>query len=263
MQPLLNYKITEPTVPKHPIPILLMHGLFGDMNNLGMIARGLEEYRVIQIDARNHGDSFHSDTMTYEAMAQDIIALLDALEIKKVILIGHSMGGKAVMKVTQFAPERVAELIMIDVAPVAYEERRHDEILAALKAVTASTAADRKEAADIMRHYIDEEFVIQFLLKSFRDGAWRFNVPVLDRDYDEVAGWRTIPTWHGPALFIIGGDSPYVLKEYQAEIQAQLPDATATVIAGTGHWVHAQKTDLVLKAIHRFLSDNEDTIESP
>ncbi len=257
MTQLLNYKITTPEIEKHAVPILLMHGLFGDMNNLGMIARGLEEYTTIQIDARNHGDSFHSDIMNYEAMAQDIQNLLAHLEIEKVILIGHSMGGKAVMTVTKLIPDKIDKLIIIDVAPVAYEERRHDEILAALKAVDASEITNRREATELMREYITEgDFVIQFLLKSFRDGKFRFNIPVLDTEYEAVSGWEKVPAWPGKILFIIGGDSPYVQRAYQTEVQAQFPNASAVVIAGAGHWVHAQKTDLVLKAIHNFLDKN-------
>lgn len=257
MTQLLNYKVTEPDVKKHDIPILIMHGLFGDMNNLGMVARGLEEYTTIQIDARNHGESFHSDEMTYDAMAQDIVNLLDHLEIEKAILLGHSMGGKAVMTVTKLIPDRIDKLIIIDVAPVDYQERRHDDILNALKAVEASGITDRREAAELMKNYITEgDFVIQFLLKSFRNGKFRFNVPILDEKYEEVSGWKTIPTWNGKVLFVIGGDSEYVKKEYQEEVQAQLPNASAIIIAGAGHWVHAQKTDLVVKAILSFLDKN-------
>ena len=190
MTQLLNYKVTEPEVKKHDVPILLMHGLFGDMNNLGMIARGLEEYTTIQIDARNHGESFHSDEMNYDVMAEDIVNLLDHLNIDKVILIGHSMGGKAVMNVTKMIPEKIDKIIVIDVAPVAYSERRHDEILSALKAVAASGITDRRKAAELMAEYITEgDFVIQFLLKSFRNGAFRFNVPILDEKYEESTGW--------------------------------------------------------------------------
>ena len=255
--PLLNYKITTPEVEKHSTPILLMHGLFGDMNNLGMIARGLDEYTTIQIDARNHGESFHSDVMNYDVMAEDIVRLLDHLSIDSVILIGHSMGGKAVMTVTKLIPDRVEKLIIIDVAPVSYKVRRHDEILSALKAVESQGITDRRKAAELMAEYITEgDFVIQFLLKSFRNGAWRFNVSALDAEYEAVSGWQPIPAWKGEAFFIIGGDSPYVTREYQADIQAQLPNASAVVMAGSGHWVHAQKTDSVIRAILKFLTKN-------
>jgi esterase len=44
-----------------------------------------------------------------------------------------------------------------------------------------------------MREHLDEEGVVQFLLKSFVDGQWRFNVPALWDQYDNIVGWETVP----------------------------------------------------------------------
>lgn len=54
-----------------------------------------------------------------------------------------------------------------------------------------------------MRQHLNEEGVIQFLLKSFVDGEWRFNVPVLWEQYPHIVGWEKIPAWDLPALFIL------------------------------------------------------------
>jgi esterase len=78
--------------------------------------------------------------MTYAAMAQDLLDTLDANNLQKVTLIGHSMGGKAVMALTALAPERISGLVVIDVAPVDYDVRRHDEIFAAINAVTEAVS---------------------------------------------------------------------------------------------------------------------------
>lgn len=255
MTTLLNYKITEPEIPQHNTPILLIHGLFGDMNNLGMIARGLSDYTTLQVDVRNHGESFHSDEMNYPQMARDIVALLDSLNIPEITIIGHSMGGKIAMAVTEYIPDKIKQLIIIDVAPVAYTVHRHTEIFQALNAVSEAQITDRKEAASLMRTYLDEEFVIQFLLKSFKHGEWKFNVPILEKQYTDIIGWQSVHTFTKPTLFIIGGDSGYVQKEDQALILQQFPKATAKVITGAGHWVHAQKTEAVLRAIHLFLDE--------
>lgn len=121
------------------LPVLLIHGLFGNLDNLGVLARDLHQrHSVIKVDLRNHGLSPRADEMNYPAMAQDLLELLDELRLEKAIVIGHSMGGKAAMALTAIAPERVAKLIVIDVAPVNYQTRRHDEIFAALKAVSAA-----------------------------------------------------------------------------------------------------------------------------
>lgn len=237
-------------------PIVLVHGLFGSLDNLGILARDLlADHNVIQVDMRNHGLSPRSDDMSYPAMAQDLLDTLDANQIEKATFIGHSMGGKAVMALTALATERIDRLVAIDIAPVDYHVRRHDEIFAAINAVTSAGVSTRQQAATVMREYLHEEGVIQFLLKSFVDGAWRFNVPVLWEQYPHIVGWETIPAWEHPALFIPGGNSPYVTEAYRDDLLAQFPQAKAHVIAGAGHWVHAEKPDAVLRAIRRYLAE--------
>ncbi|HDG1682544.1 TPA: esterase [Kluyvera ascorbata] len=237
-------------------PIVLVHGLFGSLDNLGILARDLvTDHDILQVDMRNHGLSPRADEMTYPAMAEDLLDTLDANGIEKATVIGHSMGGKAVMALTALAPERIDRLVAIDIAPVDYHVRRHDEIFAAINAVTSAGVATRQQAATVMREYLKEEGVIQFLLKSFVDGAWRFNVPVLWEQYPHIVGWEAIPAWDHPALFIPGGNSPYVTEAYRSALLAQFPQAKAHVIAGAGHWVHAEKPDAVLRAIRRYLSE--------
>ena len=237
-------------------PIVLVHGLFGSLDNQGILARDLVvDHDIIQVDMRNHGLSPRSPEMNYPAMAQDLLDTLDAQQIEKATFIGHSMGGKAVMALTALAPERIDQLVAIDIAPVDYHVRRHDEIFAAINAVTDAQAASRQQAASMMRQYLKEEGVIQFLLKSFVDGEWRFNVPALWDQYPHIVGWETIPAWDHPALFIPGGNSPYVTEAYRDQLLAQFPQARAHVIAGAGHWVHAEKPDAVLRAIRRYLTD--------
>ncbi|MBC1107372.1 esterase [Escherichia coli] len=237
-------------------PIVLVHGLFGSLDNLGVLARDLvNDHNIIQVDMRNHGLSPRDPVMNYPAMAQDLVDTLDAQQIDKATFIGHSMGGKAVMALTALAPDRIDKLVAIDIAPVDYHVRRHDEIFAAINAVSESDAQTRQQAAAIMRQHLNEEGVIQFLLKSFVDGEWRFNVPVLWDQYPHIVGWEKIPAWDHPALFIPGGNSPYVSEQYRDDLLAQFPQARSHVIAGAGHWVHAEKPDAVLRAIRRYLND--------
>ena len=237
-------------------PIVLVHGLFGSLDNLGILARDLvADHDIIQVDMRNHGLSPRSPEMNYAAMAQDLVDTLDDRQIEKAIFIGHSMGGKAVMALTALAPDRINRLVAIDIAPVDYHVRRHDEIFAAINAVTDAQASSRQQAASVMRQHLQEEGVIQFLLKSFVDGEWRFNVPVLWDQYPHIVGWETVPAWEHPALFIPGGNSPYVTEAYRGQLLAQFPQARAHVIAGAGHWVHAEKPEAVLRAIRRYLNE--------
>lgn len=95
-----------------------------------MLARGLKDDRqLVQIDLRNHGLSPRDDQMDYQAMARDVLETLDDEGIDRVAVIGHSMGGKVAMALTALAPERIEQLVVIDMAPVAYPTRHHDTIL--------------------------------------------------------------------------------------------------------------------------------------
>ncbi|OCQ51751.1 Esterase YbfF [Photorhabdus australis subsp. thailandensis] len=258
----LNYHMQAPENPVSTTPVVLIHGLFGDLNNLGVLARDLQQYYpVIQVDVRNHGSSPWIDNIDYHDMAQDIISLLDHLKIQSAIIIGHSMGGKIAMTMTAQAPERIEKIILIDIAPVAYQVRRHDKIFTALNKVTEAGVKTRQDATKIMQEDIQEEGVIQFLLKSFRQGEWKFNLPILINQYEKIIGWQEIPAWPHPALFIRGGLSPYIQEEYRDDIVRQFPQAKAWVIAGCGHWVHSEKPDAVLRAIHRFLNTDVGSCE--
>ncbi len=128
----------------------------------------------------------------------------------------------------------------IDIAPVDYHVRRHDDIFAAINAVSESDAQTRQQAAAIMRQHLNEEGVIQFLLKSFVDGSGALTCRYCGISIRILWVGRKSLAWDHPALFIPGGNSPYVSEQYRDDLLAQFPQARAHVIAGAGHWVHAE-----------------------
>ncbi|MGL9722291.1 esterase [Sodalis sp. (in: enterobacteria)] len=252
----LNYRLQAARQPEQGLPVVLIHGLFGSLDNVGVLARPLgENHRTLQIDLRNHGLSPHAPTMGYDEMAWDVLALLDALLIERCIVIGHSMGGKVAMTLCALAPARIAQAVVIDMAPVAYQVRRHDAIFAALARVSEAGITQRSDAARLMEQDIDDPGTIQFLLKSFDQGQWRFALDSIQHNYADIIGWRTLPPWPGPILFIRGGNSPYLDDRYRETLRQQFPRARAHVVAGAGHWVHAEKPQAVVRAVARFLTE--------
>ncbi len=254
MSQLLNYKIEG-----EGHTTILIHGLFGNLDNLGLLARDLrQDHQVVSVDLRNHGLSFQSDEHNYELMAQDVYQLIQSLELKQYSVIGHSMGGKVAMKLAELAKEQITQLIVLDMAPVKYSQSRHDNVFAGLKAVLAQKPTTRKQALEILAQHIELEGVRQFLGKSLYNSGehleWRFNVESLWNNYWEILGWNPIERITTPTLFIKGGDSDYLTTEHQREVQKQFAHAKAHVIANTGHWLHAEKPAEVLRAIRKFIS---------
>lgn len=237
-------------------PMIFIHGLFGSLSNLGVLARHFSEQRtVIQIDVRNHGLSGHSSDINYQLMAEDVLETLSSLNVHKFVVVGHSMGGKIAMKLADLAREQTEKLIVLDITPIQYHENHHAEIFQALFAVQQANVASRLEAAKIMRKYLHEEMVIQFLLKSFNKGQWLFNVQALFDHYPDIMAWEKVEKINRPALFLRGGDSFYISKpEHFAAINEQFSQAKIEVIENTGHWLHGEKPDEVIKYMQAFVN---------
>lgn len=240
--------------------VVLIHGLFGSLENLNVIAKPLSEhFRVTNVDLRNHGLSPHSDEMDYLAMANDIVQLMATLKIQKAHIVGHSMGGKVAMQVALTHSELVDKLVVLDIAPVSYPAR-HTQILEALNAVKNADISDRKQADLIMQPYIEELGVRQFLLKSLYKNdegkfVWRFNLSVLDNKYSTITdNINANNSCLCETLFIKGNDSDYILAEHRDAINALFKNVSAKIIHGAGHWLHAQKPQAVNKAINDFLT---------
>ena len=251
---ILNYEIHQNSE-SNKTPLIFIHGLFGSLSNLGMLAREFQNtHTVIQIDLRNHGKSAHNEQMNYSVMANDVLETLDSLHVDQFSVIGHSMGGKVAMYLA-LTSTRVDQLAVLDIAPFTYQENHHDEIFKALFAVEKAQIQTRQQAIEIMRNYIQADMVIQFLLKSFSKGQWLFNVEALYNHYQDIISWpNTEHVWQRPALFLKGGMSPYISKEQHfTALQQQFPQAKLIEIEQAGHWLHAEKTVQVFEQLKAYI----------
>jgi pimeloyl-ACP methyl ester carboxylesterase len=236
-------------------PIVILHGLFGSSDNFGHVGRTLSaDHDVILVDERNHGRSPHADHISYPLMAEDMQALFAKLNLKDAVLVGHSMGGKTAMEFAQHYPELLKQLVVIDIGPREYPIGEHAAILEALATSDPYNKTSRKEMEEHLARYVPEPGVVQFLMKSLywaEPGrlAWRFNVPVLQREIGNILGTTGPRTVQLPTLFIRGGKSGYITREDLPQIKEQFPNSRVETIPYAGHWVHAQAPDEVVALI--------------
>lgn len=247
------------TAGEHGDWVLLLHGLLGAGDNLGALARALmHEFRVVQIDLRNHGRSPQSDEMSFAAMAADIALLQDTLGIVRSHMIGHSLGGRVAMELALRDSARVQHLIIADIAPVAYAPH-HTQILAALQRLDLHGIANRGAVEAQLAQSIPELGVRQFLLKSLymenNAWRWRFNLPVLQSSYANITTAQSGEPFTGPTLFIKGELSDYILPEYEDAMRTLFPNFELKTIAGAGHWLHGEKPEEFNRVVLQFLQN--------
>ena len=230
-------------------PMIIMHGLFGTLDNLKLIAKSLaNSFTVYLVDLPGHGDSCRVEPFNLANMAKAIIEFSEQMQLDQFSVLGHSLGGKVAMEIALTRPDLVKALAVADIAPVQYQ-RRHDSVLAGLNAIDLANTQSRQDADKVMSQHIEEAGVRAFLLKSLRrapaDSAqtwqWYFDLPHLAQSYENFIKANRQGQYSGPTLFIIGGNSEYVQQQHQTEIQSRFSNIKAKVIQNAGHWLHAEK----------------------
>lgn len=239
-------------------PFIILHGFLGVGDNWKTLAKKFSEkgYQLHLVDQRNHGRSFHHEDFDYDILAEDLKNYCEYYKLEKIILLGHSMGGKTAMLFAAKYPEIVEKLIVADIAPRFYP-KHHDAILEGLASLNFNVIKSRKEADEQLSKYVFEEAARQFLLKNL---YWvekgqlglRINLEVLTNNVGEVG--EALPTYlsfNGDTLFLRGDRSEYITTNDKSLIKMQFPNATISSVSNAGHWLHVENP----KEFHQFVMD--------
>lgn len=239
-------------------PLILLHGLFGSLENLGSISRLLaKDYLVYSVDLPNHGRSPHIAGANLGVMAEQIKLWMDEMDLPQAHFVGHSLGGKVAMELALKEPVRVRRLVVIDIAPVAYPPR-HDDVFAGLSAIDPSTINPRSHADEVLSNYVYEPQVRSFLLKNLvkaeQGFSWRMNFEDIKRQYAQLIQSNCDGVFEREVLFLKGAGSDYIVPAYREEVVRRFPHAEMRIVEDTAHWLHAEKPELVSKLILKFLA---------
>ena len=252
-------KIVHSKIIGEGAPLLILHGYFGMSDNWKSLGNKFgEDFQIHLIDQRNHGRSFHAGNFDYDLLVEDIVQYIKHHQLEKVIVLGHSMGGKAAMLFAVKYPTLVAKLIIVDIAP-RYYQPHHTDILKALNSVDFLIHNTRKLVDQKIAELIPDIGVRSFLLKNVywkEKGllAYRFNLQSLTENNSEVG--KALPsftTFDGETLFLAGGNSGYITESEVPMIKAHFPKATIKTITNVGHWLHAEKPKAFYELVMRFL----------
>lgn len=241
-------------------PFLILHGFLGMSDNWKTLGNKFAEegFQVHLLDQRNHGRSPHSSEMNYQIMSQDVKHYCDTHNLKDIVLLGHSMGGKVAMQVAGDFPDLLEKLIIVDISPKYYAPH-HQEILEGLQALEDQNLTSRGEAEDFLANYIPDIGTRLFLLKNLywkskEKLSLRLNLPVLANAANDIGlALSKDIRFDKPTLFINGGNSGYITPEDFPLIKEHFPNSKIETIPGAGHWVHAEKMTDFFKVVTHFL----------
>ena len=235
-------------------PLVILHGFLGMSDNWKTLGKKYADhgYQVHLLDQRNHGRSFWSENFDYPALAADVLEYMNAKNLSRALLLGHSMGGKTAMHLACTEPQRVSKLLVADIAPRAYPPH-HEYILEALEALPLEQLKSRTEADEVLSQNLGNWGIRQFLLKNLYwkspgEFGLRVNLEVLKGKMLEIGA--PLPdgmTYPGPTAFLRGSASDYISDADLPLIRLHFPQAHLITLEGAGHWLHAEQPDAFLR----------------
>ncbi|CDS09835.1 hypothetical protein LRAMOSA02512 [Lichtheimia ramosa] len=247
-------------------PLVICHGLFGSKQNWRSLARAFNtrlSRDIYAIDLRNHGDSPHNATHTFDAMAEDIRLFCTEHGLERPVLLGHSMGGKAVMAAALKYPSMVSQLVVVDMPPVQLPlAHSFAKYAKGMRYVEEARPSRLAEANKILADFEPNEGIRQFLLTNLRrdsDNQLRFRVPydLLTNSLPDIASFDVKGSYKGSTMFITGGNSPYhqPFVDNKDAIRSMFPHSMLETVDDAGHWVHADKPEAFLNLVTQFLNN--------
>ncbi len=256
---------------KNATPLLILHGLYGCSDNWVSIAKELsKEYYVITPDLRNHGQSPHSNIHDFHSMTEDIEALLEKLNITKLNIVGHSMGGKLAMAFTVKHQAMVNKLIVLDISPKPIEDSEetpknvlfHQKLLHDLSLINLDNVQTYAEAEAQLQNIIEDDRLSAFILTNIKKTdsglEWKINLNVLKNNLPKITGAIFTDDLQQekilvPSLFLRGELSDYIPIEDFNFIHTIFSNSEIISIPQAGHWLHSEQKQMILNNILYFL----------
>ncbi len=246
-------------------------------DNLASVGRMLQDtFDIIPYDLPNHGRSPTLESATFVNMARMLDYTLHQhvylKNIDKVHMVGHSLGGKLAMVYSLLYPQRIKNVVALDIAPVEYPPEHIKEIEALVDLNRLFHSSRKKDIltrevirSTIESHISDKE-IAMFLRKNVytkSDGVLGLYARIehIKRNYDIL---RSFPvselkhlSYNGNILFVMAGQSDYIKPEYYENIEHFFPTWELEEIKDSKHAIHAYKPrelEEILRGFYQFHS---------
>jgi pimeloyl-ACP methyl ester carboxylesterase len=247
-------------------PVLFLHGTFGSRDDFRRQLPLAAQFRLILRDLRGHNGAdgrVPPDYALATTEVADIEAVLDAEQIERAHIVGHSTGGAIAYAFALRRPQRVRKLVLIEATLIGLAPQ---EIQA--------TEREQRGLANALAQQGDLHGAVDLTLGRALGADWREkSSPRMVQRADLAAGMQApvnsgllnldaspagLRAIDAPTLVIHGGNSTRLHGSVYEAIAHERPDWQLLRIAGAGHAVHVQRAEEVNAAISAFLRRETD-----
>lgn len=229
-------------------PLVLIHGAGGDHLSWPSQIRRLAGYRVYTPDLPGHGKSRGHGLQRISAYAEIIIDWLNKVELPKVFLCGHSMGGGIALWIAVHHPERVRGLILIGTGSSLPVNLTLIEDMTNAKVYAA--AVDNTCRWSFSLHADPR------VIKNFKEQMLKTRPSVLQGDFRACDAFDLrgrLDQIQTPALIIVGELDKMTPLRFSEELERVIQDAEMVVLPQTGHMVPLEKSQSTAELVRTFL----------
>jgi pimeloyl-ACP methyl ester carboxylesterase len=246
-------------------PLVLLHGFTGGRNDFADVVDELAaDRRVVAWDHRGHNDSTNTgdpSSYTIEQLRDDAWRALDALDIHRFHLLGHSMGGLVVQLMAVDRPERVASLILMDTSPHPMRVPREWVDRFAEMGRTEGMRAVADSLAELTAGYsVAPEADQQRIADRNHAKLVKMDVEAYVAFAEALRSWEPVladlAATPRPTTVLVGElDQPF--REPSEVFASSIPGAELVVIDGAAHCPQEDRRSEWLAAVHSHLSRAE------
>ena len=252
--------------------IVLLHGGHQSAHSWDLVSLHLaQRYRVLALDQRGHGDSEWARDVTYSnhEMSLDAEAFIDAMGLRRPVLIGHSMGGRNAMLLTRRNQALLRAAVIVDVGPELSDKGR---------AAIAGFVQVNQEFDDL-EHFVRNvrqydpyrsrehiERTVKYNMLQRADGKFVSKCDSNPRRLNIVRGSGPLENitledatrFDLPVLLVRGANSNILAPDAAERFAAALPHGSLVTVPDCGHNVHGQNTKGFIVVLGGFLERAAD-----
>ncbi|GAA0588317.1 2-succinyl-6-hydroxy-2,4-cyclohexadiene-1-carboxy late synthase [Virgibacillus siamensis] len=241
----------------------MLHGFTGSSETWsGFVRQWQHEFQVITIDLPGHGKTRHSRPVTMEECCSDLVSLFNHLALRKVHVIGYSMGGRTALSLAMLYPEKLCSLTLESTSPgLSYEQERMDR----RNRDTQLAKRLERDGIEVFVHFWENIPLFDTQKKLLNDTRQKIRNERLNQSAEGLAmslrsmGTGQQPSWWGrlhelklPVLLLAGAyDEKFI--GINKKMAKRMQQASLRLIENAGHAIHVEQPQIFGKIVTEFL----------